>query len=131
MSPKFKANDRIAIGLMKGTVYGTMGEYYVIGWDGEEYTWENTQDYIDRNATLIQRTWPTDERDLSKPDYYVDGRKHEPFDVINDWQLSFALGNVVKYISRCGRKTADPIPDLEKARVYLDMEITRLKGLND
>lgn len=67
-------------------------------------------------------------RDLTKPDYYVEGRKYEPFDVINDWGLNFALGNVVKYISRCGRKTDDPVPDLEKARVYLNMEIERLKN---
>lgn len=66
-------------------------------------------------------------RDLTAPDYYVSDREHQPYDVINDWGLSFGLGNVVKYISRAGRKTDDPIPDLEKARVYLDMEIARLK----
>lgn len=125
---KFKIGDVVAVAQMQGTIQRVGGEDYTILWDGEDNPRQNTRYFIDREAVLVTST---EGRDLTKPDYYVDGRKHEPFDVINDWQLSFALGNVVKYISRCGRKTADPIPDLEKARVYLDMEITRLKGLND
>ena len=50
----------------------------------------------------------------------------EPIDVIEDWNLGFNLGNAVKYISRAGRKD-DVITDLEKARWYLDREITKLK----
>ena len=39
----------------------------------------------------------------------------------------FNLGNVIKYVWRCGYK-GDPIEDLEKARTYLDFEIARLGG---
>lgn len=60
--------------------------------------------------------------------YYAQGRKYEPIDVINAWDLDFNLGNVVKYISRSGRKSADPVPDLEKALDYLNYEITLRKG---
>lgn len=42
--------------------------------------------------------------------------------------LTFNLGNVVKYVARAGRKTKDPIEDLEKAAFYLDREINRLRG---
>ena len=63
---------------------------------------------------------------VEKPRHYTEGRKFEPIEVINDWNLGFNLGNTVKYISRAGRKENE-IQDLEKARFYLDYEINRLK----
>lgn len=43
---------------------------------------------------------------------------------------NFCLGNAIKYIWRAGLKDAtDSIQDLEKARWYLDREITRLKSV--
>lgn len=63
-----------------------------------------------------------------RPSYYRAGRKHEPKDVIRDWDLNFNLGCSVKYISRCGRKpSASNIQDLIKARTYLDFEIEALQ----
>lgn len=63
---------------------------------------------------------------INHPSHYVDGRKYEPIDVIHDWDLDFCLGNVLKYISRAGRKPGnEPIQDLMKARFYLDYEIKR------
>lgn len=62
---------------------------------------------------------------ISRPAHYCDGRTHEPLDVILDWQLSFCLGSVLKYVSRAGRK-GDAVEDLLKARVYLNREIDRL-----
>lgn len=56
--------------------------------------------------------------------HYAEGRKHEPIDVIRDWGLGFNLGNVVKYVSRAGRKpTSCAIEDLEKAIEYLKHEV--------
>lgn len=52
-------------------------------------------------------------------------RKHEPKDVIREWDLNFNLGNVVKYVARAGRK-GDKIEDLQKARDYIDFEIEAL-----
>jgi hypothetical protein len=40
--------------------------------------------------------------------------------------LTFNLGNVVKYVARAGRKTEDPIEDLHKAKFYLEREISRI-----
>lgn len=48
-------------------------------------------------------------------------------DFIDDMELNFNLGNVVKYVSRAGRKEGcSKIEDLEKARDYLDREIVKL-----
>lgn len=52
----------------------------------------------------------------------------EPRKVIDAWGLNFNLGNVIKYVSRSGRKTADPIEDLKKARDYINFEIERIEG---
>lgn len=72
----------------------------------------------------------TDEKqsdEISKPSHYCEGRKYEPKDVIRDWNLNFNLGNVVKYISRNGRKQNESsIKDLQKAQQYLDFEIEAL-----
>ena len=67
---------------------------------------------------------------VDHPNHYADGRSYEPIDVIEDWELGFNLGNAVKYISRAGRKD-DIIQDLEKARWYLNREITRLRAIRN
>jgi hypothetical protein len=41
--------------------------------------------------------------------------------------MGFNLGNAVKYIWRAGLKSPEAIPDLEKARWYVDRELARLK----
>jgi hypothetical protein len=43
----------------------------------------------------------------------------------------FALGNVIKYVWRAGLKTPDPLPDLRKARWYLDYHIRELERKRD
>ncbi len=53
---------------------------------------------------------------------------YESIKVIEAWNLGFRLGNTVKYISRAGKKDKNKIiQDLEKARYYLDREISILK----
>lgn len=64
---------------------------------------------------------------VTRPSHYTEGRKYEPRKVIIDWGLGFYLGNVVKYISRAGRK-GDIVEDLKKAKQYLEWEIERLEG---
>ena len=63
---------------------------------------------------------------VSGPEHYISGRKYEPRKVIMDWDLDFYLGNVIKYISRAGRK-GDTIEDLKKAKQYLEWEIELLE----
>jgi len=59
---------------------------------------------------------------VSNPEHYTAGRQHEPLDVVEDWCLDYHLGNVVKYISRAGRK-GSMVQDLEKAMFYLTRKI--------
>ena len=65
---------------------------------------------------------------INHPSHYVEGRKYETIDVIEDWGLGFRLGNALKYISRAGRK--DPsktAEDLRKAIFYIEREISALE----
>ena len=55
----------------------------------------------------------------------------EPRKVIDSWGLGFNLGNVRKYIARAGKKTADPLEDLQKARNYIDFEIKKYEGVSE
>lgn len=63
---------------------------------------------------------------VDHPDYYKRGGI-EAIDVIEAWNLDFCLGNTVKYIARCGRKSDKVLEDLKKAAWYLDREIKRRK----
>jgi hypothetical protein len=63
------------------------------------------------------------------PAHYGGDTVYEVIKVITAWKLDFSLGNAVKYIARAGKKTANPLEDLKKARFYLDYEIKRLEEL--
>ena len=58
---------------------------------------------------------------IDHPTHYNQGRI-EVIDFIEDQQLNFCLGNVVKYICRAGHKEHD-LEDLQKALWYLKREI--------
>ena len=45
----------------------------------------------------------------------------QPWDIVDEWELDFYAGNVVKYIRRYRYK--DGVQDLKKARHYLDYMI--------
>lgn len=66
---------------------------------------------------------------IDHPEHYTSGGV-EAIDFIDAKELNFNLGNVVKYVARCGRKKskkmsieAKALEDLKKARWYLDHEI--------
>lgn len=72
---------------------------------------------------------------VAHPNHY--GGKNNPYEaikVIRAWGLGFDLGNVVKYISRMGKKDLkgdvleSSIEDLKKARFYLDDEIKHMEA---
>lgn len=60
---------------------------------------------------------PTEEDVINHPSHYTRG-KIEVIDFIEDQQLPYHLGNVIKYIARAGHK-GDKLEDLKKARWYL------------
>lgn len=59
--------------------------------------------------------------DPINPSHYCD-TSHETCRVIEAWDLGWHLGNVVKYISRAGKK-GEFLEDLEKALWYLQRKI--------
>ena len=65
---------------------------------------------------------------VNHPSYY--GGADDPYEaikVIDAWDLDFCLGNVVKYISRAGKKNPEKKKeDLTKALFYLNNEIDKI-----
>lgn len=67
---------------------------------------------------------------VDHPEHY--GGKDNPYEaikVIEAWDLGFNLGNVVKYVSRAGKKeSSKELEDLQKAKWYLDRQIENIKN---
>ena len=61
---------------------------------------------------------------INHPEHYQ-GNGIEVIDIIDSFELNFALGNAIKYILRANKK-GNRKQDLEKARWYLNREITKL-----
>mgnify|MGYP003405045004 CR=1 len=65
---------------------------------------------------------------VNHPSHY--GGANNPYEtikVVEAWELDFHLGNVVKYISRAGKKDGE-LQELKKARWYLDRKIQKLEN---
>lgn len=77
----------------------------------------------------ITKTWEKKES-VNHPSHYGgESNMYEAIKVIDAWNLGFALGNTVKYISRAGKK--DPskeLEDLKKALWYLQHHINQLEN---
>ena len=64
---------------------------------------------------------------IEHPDYYG-SCGIEAIDLIDAHGLNFNLGNVIKYVTRAGKKEGeDAITALRKARWYLEHEIERVQ----
>ena len=67
---------------------------------------------------------------VNHPNHY--GGKDNPYEaikVIEAWDLDFCLGNVIKYVSRAGKKENNSsIQDLQKAAWYLNRRIEELNN---
>lgn len=57
------------------------------------------------------------------PQHY-NSKTFEVIDIIEEFELNFHLGNVIKYVLRAGKKDCR-ITDLQKALWYLNREIER------
>lgn len=95
---------------------------------------------IDEGMSAFKKTLTVGERKIANklglnsdhdlvnhPPHYRAGGV-ETIDFIEAKDLNYRLGNVVKYVSRAGRKNSDPVQDLEKAAWYLQREITARKN---
>ena len=105
------------------------------------YGWDNGQSSLtdkelkamtdNEFLDLIEHDKPANNDAINHPAYYTDG-KIEVSDFIADKNLNFFRGNVVKYVTRAGKK--DPskeVEDLKKAQWYINREIERLEVNND
>lgn len=63
---------------------------------------------------------------VNSPEHYQ-GNGIEVIDIIDSFELNFALGNAIKYILRADKK-GNRKQDLEKARWYLNKEISKSNG---
>lgn len=61
--------------------------------------------------------------EIYNPSHYK-GKTLESIDIIEDFNLNFRLGNVIKYVLRAGKKE-DRLKDLKKAEWYLAREIEK------
>jgi hypothetical protein len=66
---------------------------------------------------------------IDHPPHYNKG-KIEAIDIIEDWDLNFNLGNVIKYVLRAPYK-GKMIEDLQKASWYISHEINRIKRMEE
>ena len=92
---------------------------------------ETLQETLDKVKETLQKTLdkvkePVEDDPVNHPSHYTD-TKIEVMDYIEDKQLNFARGNVIKYVSRAGKKDPNKeLEDLKKAMWYLNREIERL-----
>ncbi len=86
---------------------------------------ETVQTIVEKIAQTIGepevKAVPKNEDVVNHPSHYTRGNI-EVIDFIEDQQLPYHLGNVIKYIARAGHK-GDKLEDLKKARWYLDRYI--------
>ena len=93
------------------------------------------QDQIKQDKVLKKAIKDNEEKVMAKqeqekvdhPEHYNHG-SIEAITVIEDWDLDFHLGNVVKYICRSGKKEGNEVQDLEKALWYLQRKIKNLNS---
>ena len=87
---------------------------------------EDNQSADDAPAHTSEQLADIERREtVNHPSYYKTGGI-EAIDAIEAWGLGFNLGNVVKYIARCGRKSDNVLGDLKKAAWHLNREIERM-----
>lgn len=64
---------------------------------------------------------------INYPPHYTSG-KIEVLDFIEDQQLGYHLGSVVKYVARAGKKNPlTKLEDLKKAQFYLNRKISNME----
>ena len=95
---------------------------------GSVYKGNSSDDEGEEEMMWEEKQQASDE--VNHPAHYCDGGI-ETLDFILAKKLDFLLGQVVKYVSRAGKK--DPtkeLQDLEKAQFYLNRKIELMKGVN-
>ena len=67
-----------------------------------------------------------EDNSVLSPSYY-NKENMSVSDIVDEYELNFNKGNIIKYVLRSGKKNKDTeIQDLQKAMRYCQMEIERL-----
>lgn len=69
---------------------------------------EDTSHFFDGNS-VVNNSYEENKifQNVNHPDHYQSSSGLEVIDVIEDFNLGFCLGNVIKYVLRCGKKDAE------------------------
>ena len=81
-------------------------------------------------TATVPSSKPFPREKIDHPGHY--GGEENPYEaikVIEAWGLDFHLGNVIKYISRAGKKDKGTVEDLKKAKWYIDRHIMNLEQM--
>jgi hypothetical protein len=90
---------------------------------------EKTMQVTDKLSSTFQMLKKEESKEtVDHPQHYGGDTIYEVIKVLEAWSLDFHLGNVVKYVSRAGKKNkTKELEDLEKALWYLQRRIKILK----
>jgi len=92
-----------------------------------ELQYEKHEDFMKRQHNLELQA--NKQSDVIKNPKHYEQYEFEPVSFIMKNELSFWMGNVIKYIMRAGTKeNTDEIQDLKKAIRYIEMRINQLEG---
>jgi hypothetical protein len=87
-------------------------------------TQETHEDYMTRRLEQAEL-----QSDVVKNPKHYEQYEFEPVSCIMKNELSFWMGNVIKYVMRAGTKDdTDEVQDLKKAIRYIEMRINQLEG---
>ena len=93
---------------------------------GSSWTKDGRHSKHIQSGSDIVSEW--EEESVNHPSHYGGSdNTYEAIKVIEAWQLNFNLGNVIKYISRAGKK-GSKTEDLQKALWYLQREVNKQKN---
>jgi len=114
-----KVTDSITIGTGES---GGFGAAQPVPMDGVIFGAEGA-DVISFDMSIPEKRPQPKSAKYSHPEHYNTG-KIEVWDFVADQGLDFFAGNVVKYVSRAGKKVGESrLSDLQKARTYIQKMI--------
>lgn len=107
----------------KGVIYKSPFDRFLIDSFGDNHEVDSEGWHLDKFAPYNINYA---KNDPINPDHYKRGNEYEPIKIIQHYNLSFELGNVIKYVLRCDSK-GNREEDLKKAIRYLQYELDKIK----
>ncbi|QDP55499.1 MAG: hypothetical protein Unbinned176contig1000_36 [Prokaryotic dsDNA virus sp.] len=99
--------------------------------DKSKYYWDlerNIDPNINPKMKLSKEELMKDNR---VPDYYRGKNNYEARKVVDNFDLSYNIGNAVTYLLRAMNKHSEPFDCFKKAIAHIEFEIEKLKDVRD